>query len=81
MNALGKRKSKGNFADFVQDANKNPRLRQKFIESLRKGMTADDLLKLFYSLGYYGVSLDDCITILSTIKDPKKLAEVWNLKY
>ena len=76
-----KRKSRGNFTDFVEDANKKPELRKKFFATLEKKPMGEDLLKLFYSWGYDGVSLDDCDVILSTIREPRALEKLWDSKY
>ena len=67
--------------DFVEAASKDPALRKKWLDGFKENLAAEELIKHFYSLGYEGVSLDDCDTILSTISDPKKLATVWDQKY
>lgn len=64
-----KRKSKGNFMDFIVVASeKNSPLQKRFLGELyKKGVTAEDLLKLFHDWGYNGVSLEDCGKLLTFV--------------
>jgi hypothetical protein len=70
-----KRKSKGNFFNFIEDASKknSPMWKQTLNVLKRKGLTSEQLLKLFQDRGYDGVSLRDCRRILNIIKDPSQL--------
>jgi len=76
-----KPKSKGNFRNFVEEASENKALQKKFLGNLKKLQKPEDLLKLFHSWHYYGVSHDDCNTILRTLKNPERLDELWKAKY
>lgn len=76
-----KGKSKGNFFNFIEDASKkNAAMREQLLNVLkRKGLTSEELLKLFHDRGYDGVCLRDCHRILNIIKDPSILEkqEIW----
>lgn len=77
-----KGESKGEFWKFVEDASKEKELKDKFIKGLQQsGIDARGLLELLYSLGYRGVSFDECQEILAQVKDPKRLLDCWNAQY
>jgi len=63
------KKSKGNITDFIADCSTDPKLRNNFLTQLYgKGVTANDILKFFYSENYNGVSLADCNKLLIAVK-------------
>jgi hypothetical protein len=68
-----KSKSKGDFFDFVEDVQKDPRLLSRFLAGFKRCKTPRDLLNLFCRLGYEGVSLEDCKKMWKIIKNPKQL--------
>lgn len=68
-----KGKSKGDVWKFLQDAATNPVLKKKMdyvIERKGKGWKPERLLKEFHALGYYDVSLGECNTILTGLRQP-----------
>jgi hypothetical protein len=69
-----KKKSKGNFFNFIDDTATHSQLKKKMLHVIRtkgKGITPDAFLKEFHDLGYDGVSLRDCNRILITLKKVK----------
>ena len=79
----GKKVSKGNFFDFIEDANRDPKLHKQMTELIKKkgkGETAETLLKKFHRLGYEGVSLQVTKSILATMRRLKN-PEGWDWHY
>jgi|OpeIllAssembly_1097287.scaffolds.fasta_scaffold180292_2 hypothetical protein len=78
-----KKVSKGNVFDFIEDANKDPKLYKQMIAIIKtkgKGYTAETLLKKFHRLGYEGVSLQATKRIMATLKRLKD-PEAWDWHY
>ena len=72
--------SKGDIVRFIKDAADDPDLHEKMMAVVNKKgkrITPEKLLKEFQELGYYGVSLQDCSTVLFIIrkgmKDPSRI--------
>jgi len=79
----GKKVSKGNVFDFIEDANKDPKLYNQMIAIIKKkgkGETPETLLKKFHRLGYEGVSLQATKNIIATLRRLKN-PEAWDWHY
>jgi hypothetical protein len=66
-----KKVSKGDLIRFIKDAAEDPKQQAKMmsvVEKKGKGETPQTLLEKFHDEGYYGVSLQDCSTILFILK-------------
>jgi hypothetical protein len=78
-----KRESKGNILDFINDAASDPELMEKMMGVIKvkgKGWTGEKLLTEFHKLHYYGVSRQDCDTLLVSIKRIKD-PSAWDWTY
>jgi hypothetical protein len=79
----GKKMSKGNVWDFIEDANRSTRLYNQMMDIIRtrgEGYTANSLMEKFHSLGYENVSLLDAKRIINTVKKLKD-PEGWDWHY
>jgi hypothetical protein len=65
-----KKKRKRNIVDLIRTASRNPAFAESVLTELNKEkVKAKDFYEYLLGLGYDGVSLDDCKTLLRVIKD------------
>jgi hypothetical protein len=62
--------NKGDFVDFIEKISIDSSSRNAFLDNLyREDETPEALLKFFYGMGFDGVSLEDCVKLLSQTKE------------
>lgn len=65
-----KKGKKRNMVDLIKTASRNPAFGKGFLDELNKGkVKATEFHEYVTGLGYEGVSLDDCKTLLRIVKD------------
>jgi hypothetical protein len=65
-----KKKQKRNVVDLIKTISKNPAVAESVLAEINKEkMKAKDFHEYLQGLGYDGVSLEDCKTLLRVIKD------------
>ncbi len=79
-----KKQSKGDIFDFIDDAAKDKELHKKVVQMITskgEGITPDNFLKEFYSLGYYDVNQRDCEKLLEIIRKDIADPSSWDWSY
>jgi hypothetical protein len=65
-----KKTPKRNMVDLIKTASRNPAFGKGFLDELNKEkLKAEEFHEYLKGLGYGGVSLDDCKTLLRIVKD------------